>query len=441
MDKKSRIISFINMKGGVGKTTLTINVAKRLSSIGNNVLVIDTDPQFNATQSLLAHKEDVERTAYNDELNTTIYENLMKNNQTLLQLFQSLDTTVTSLVPIEIAPNLDLLAGDLRLVKVITGDTTAKVGVIDNYLDEHNFKSKYDYILIDCSPMWSILTYASLTASNYYVIPSKVDFHASLGIQLLRQTVKENVLDGYLHKTTKKKLVPIGVVFTLTNQKTKIEQHVKDALKAENTDLTFFKNSLPYMASAPNKFTLIDCAKPITRYASLKNSIEKITDELISRINEIEAPPKLETKNKQPITPSVKNSIGPKTYNIETTFKKSFTLTQDSHYPLLSETLNTEDELLENIIKKINDQFGDNFTAGDKVVIETLYKKAILDTKLLTSYDESEEIFEQNIFPQIFQKIVQQCYIEHIDFFSKLFGDKDFSSAIMEELEKKVTTV
>ncbi|ONI37985.1 hypothetical protein AN640_00615 [Candidatus Epulonipiscium fishelsonii] len=437
MDKKSRIISFINMKGGVGKTTLTINVAKRLSSIGNNVLVIDTDPQFNATQSLLAHKEDVERTAYNDELNTTIYENLMKNNQTLLQLFQSLDTTVTSLFPIEISPNLDLLAGDLRLIKVITGDTTAKVGVIDNYLDEHNFKSKYDYILIDCSPMWSILTYASLTASDYYVIPSKVDFHASLGIQLLRQTVKENVLDGYLHKTTKKKLVPLGVVFTLTNQKTKIEQHVKDALKAENTDLTFFQNSLPYMASAPNTFTLIDCAKPITRYASLKNSIEKITDELISRINEIEAPPKLETKDKQPLTHSVENSIGPKVHTLEETFEENFDLTQDNS----EQTLNTDDELLENIIKKINDQFGDNFTAGDKVVIETLYKKAILDAKLLTSCDKSEKVFKQNIFPQIFQKIVQQCYIEHIDFFSKLFGDKDFSSVIMEELEKKVTTV
>ncbi|ONI37984.1 hypothetical protein AN640_00610 [Candidatus Epulonipiscium fishelsonii] len=300
MNKKSKIISFINMKGGVGKTTLTINIAKTLSSIGHKVLVIDTDPQFNATQSLLEHKfkeeasvekvstEDIDQD--NDEMYTKVYKDILKNDQTLLQLFQaSSEITFDPLMPIEISSNLDLVAGDLRLIKVISGDNSTKVGIFDSYLDEYNFKSTYDYILIDCSPMWSILTYASLTASDYYVIPSKVDFHASLGIKLLRQTIKENVLDGYIHKATKKKLTPLGVVFTLTTKKTRVEQKTKELLERENPDLKFFKSSLPYMASVPNKFTIIDSEKFSNKYATLKNSFEKITDEMISRINEIEA--------------------------------------------------------------------------------------------------------------------------------------------------------
>ncbi|OON94416.1 MAG: hypothetical protein ATN32_08215, partial [Candidatus Epulonipiscium fishelsonii] len=295
MDKKSKIISFINMKGGVGKTTLTINIAERLSNIGNKVLVIDMDPQFNATQSLLAHKENIKydgkKTKNNPETTNTVllYKNLMDKNQTLLQLFQYKDANIDSLLPIDISPNLDLLAGDLRLINFVAESDTSKICIIDDYLEQHNFKYKYDYILIDCSPMWSILTHSSLIVSDYYAIPSKVDFHAALGTKLLRQTVQKHVIDGHIHKVSNKNLVPIGVIFTLTNRNVKSENIIRNSVRTENPEVYFFKSSLPYLSSVPSKLTVIDSIKSNAKYAALENSFEKILHEFIYQINTLEA--------------------------------------------------------------------------------------------------------------------------------------------------------
>ncbi|ONI47828.1 hypothetical protein AN644_03785 [Candidatus Epulonipiscium fishelsonii] len=294
MDKKSKTISFINMKGGVGKTTLTINIAERLSNIGNKVLVIDMDPQFNATQSLLAYKENIKydrkKTKNNHETTNTVllYKNLMDNNQTLLQLFQYKNADIRSLLPIDISPNLDLLAGDLRLIDFIAESDTSKICILDDYLEQHNFKSKYDYILIDCSPMWSVLTHSSLIASDYYAIPYKVDFHAALGTKLLRQTVQKHVIDGHIHKVSNKNLVPLGVIFTLTNRTVKSENVIRDTVRTENPEVYFFKSSLPYVSSVPSKWTVIDSIKSNAKYAALENSFEKILYEFISQINALE---------------------------------------------------------------------------------------------------------------------------------------------------------
>ncbi|ONI38745.1 hypothetical protein AN639_05495 [Candidatus Epulonipiscium fishelsonii] len=295
MDKKSKTISFINMKGGVGKTTLTINIAERLSNIGNKVLVIDMDPQFNATQSLLAHKENIKydrkKTKNNHETTNTVllYKNLMDNNQTLLQLFQYKNADIRSLLPIDISPNLDLLVGDLRLIDFIAESDTSKICILDDYLEQHNFKSKYDYILIDCSPMWSVLTHSSLIASDYYAIPSKVDFHAALGTKLLRQTVQKHVIDGHIHKVSNKNLVPLGVIFTLTNRTVKSENVIRDTVRTENPEVYFFKSSLPYVSSVPSKWTVIYSIKSNAKYAALENSFEKILYEFTSQINTLEA--------------------------------------------------------------------------------------------------------------------------------------------------------
>ncbi|ONI38746.1 hypothetical protein AN639_05500 [Candidatus Epulonipiscium fishelsonii] len=286
MSKKSKIISFINMKGGVGKTTLTINLAKKLSNKDNSVLVIDMDPQFNATQSLLSYQQNIKQARKKinnyEAINTQLFKILMDNNQTLLQLFQPNDTNIDSLSPINVAPNLDLLAGDLRLITVVAESDLSKVCVLDNYLEQHDLKSKYDYILIDCSPMWSILTHSSLIASDYYVIPSKVDFHAFLGIKLLIQTVQRYIINDH---ASKKNLVPLGVIFTLTNQNLKSETNMRDSLITDNPEVYFFNQSLPYVSSAPSRWAIIDSIKSNAKYASLENSFEKILYELINRIN------------------------------------------------------------------------------------------------------------------------------------------------------------
>ncbi|ONI38747.1 hypothetical protein AN639_05505 [Candidatus Epulonipiscium fishelsonii] len=286
--EKGKIISFINMKGGVGKTTLTVNLAKKLSNQNNKVLVIDMDPQFNATQSLLTHKENIKydrkKAKQNYETTNTVllYKTLMDNNQTLLQLFQSKDTNIDSILLTNIAPNLDLVAGDLRLITVVAESDKSKVYVLDNYLEQHDLKSKYDYILIDCSPMWSILSHSSLIASDYYAIPSKVDFHAFLGIKLLMQTIQRYIIDD---NASKRNLVPLGVIFTLTNQALKSEANMRDSLITDHPEVYFFNQSLPYMSSASSRWAVLDSIKSNANYVSLENSLEKILYELIARIN------------------------------------------------------------------------------------------------------------------------------------------------------------
>lgn len=179
------VISFINMKGGVGKTSLAINVSKTLADRGKRVLILDMDPQFNATQSLLLYKtryykifSDLNQDTQNQEIlfkeeikSTEIYNELSYKNKTILQLFSNTNLLESAKeLETEISTNLYLVPGDLNLAKEISGDTSNKCEIIYNYFEEQNILEKYDYVIIDCPPTWSILTHASLYVSDYYII-------------------------------------------------------------------------------------------------------------------------------------------------------------------------------------------------------------------------------------------------------------------------------
>lgn len=296
-----KVISFVNMKGGVCKTTLTINIGNVLSKKGNKVLIVDMDPQFNATQSLLLYKTRLEcnRGVNEDgkqdenflveqEINSSErYKKLSENKQTVLQLFESsnIDRPLDnpSLVQ-EITDKLYLIPGDLTLAKEISGDTANKIGAVLNHFINNNILNEYDYILIDCPPTWSILTHSSLFASDYYVIPSKVDWYSSIGIQLLEDQIKEKIINDMVYKMTARKLKRLGVIFTLVHSRVKAEEQRKARLKQEFPDINFFENDLPYMPSIPTRFIMYEEVENDAKYAELINSIHKITDELINRM-------------------------------------------------------------------------------------------------------------------------------------------------------------
>lgn len=133
-------------------------------------------------------------------------------------------------------------------------------------------------------------------------------------------------------------------------------------------------------------------------------------------------------------------------YKLENTYKGDITL-----YPTVEEeTLvnpkkldfsikEEQDELLENIINKINDRFKGIFTEGDRVIVETLYKRCLKGNKKLTQYAKKNdsEIFEKSIFPDIFKKMAQDCYSESTTSYSKLFEDKTFYQSVMETIAKE----
>ena len=134
-------------------------------------------------------------------------------------------------------------------------------------------------------------------------------------------------------------------------------------------------------------------------------------------------------------------------YKLEQTFKGDITLnpTVDTETLVNPKNLKVtgkapeEDELLENIISKINEKFDGIFTDSDKVIVETIYKKCVKDNEKLKmqAKKNDEEVFNQSIFPEIFKQVAQDCYISQMEAFSKLFEDKGFYESVMESIAKE----
>ncbi|HEK9101990.1 TPA: AAA family ATPase [Bacillus pseudomycoides] len=300
--QRAKVISFINMKGGVAKTTLTINVGEELANRGHKVLVIDMDPQFNATQSLLLHKirtrdegqtegqvegQDEEDAIKKEMTSANEYKELSDKKLTVLQMFQNSSVAEPPENPRliqQIITNLDLIPGDLTLAKEISGDTANKVGAVIEHLNSKGILRDYNFVLIDCPPTWSILTHSSLFASDYYIIPSKVDFYSSIGIQLLEEQVRNKITSDSVYKMTGRTLTRLGVIFTLVHRNIKAEETRMGNLKRTFPSIEFFTSNLPHMPSIPTKFVMYSDAKPFSMYEQLGNSIDKIVTELEEKL-------------------------------------------------------------------------------------------------------------------------------------------------------------
>lgn len=134
-------------------------------------------------------------------------------------------------------------------------------------------------------------------------------------------------------------------------------------------------------------------------------------------------------------------------YKLEQTFKGDITLNPTIETATLENPKSLEtskkkedkDELLENIISKINDRFQGVFTDGDRVIVETIYSKCVKDNKKLKmqAKKNDEEVFNQSIFPEIFKQVAQDCYMEQMKAFSKLFENKAFYNSVMEAIAKE----
>ena len=149
------VISVINMKGGVGKTTLSIGIADYLSQNKYSVLIIDADPQFNSTQAML---DEYKKKGYEDLESEKNYYNIevLPNNKTIYKLFEFqtnmsrvYSTPKADDLIINLKNNLDILCGDLSLVLVNKVSDHTFVKRIRNFIEDNNLKEKYDYIIID----------------------------------------------------------------------------------------------------------------------------------------------------------------------------------------------------------------------------------------------------------------------------------------------------
>ena len=184
------VICVANMKGGVGKTTLCVSLGLDLLIQGHNVLVVDNDPQFNATSSLVKPQEYIDQCIKGTSQRTIydIYERpprvrgAARRELPPAQFFWR-RWQVKSLEKV-----LDLLPSRIELYETLR-NPSQKEYMLDNFLKRH--ATKYDYILIDCPPTPSVLTLSAFAASDYVLVPVTPDYFATLGLAQFIGTLKD----------------------------------------------------------------------------------------------------------------------------------------------------------------------------------------------------------------------------------------------------------
>jgi len=200
----SRIIAIANQKGGVGKTTTTVNLAACLASAGKKVLLIDIDPQGNSTSGLGVDKRRCEKTVYDCLINEERMEDVAIQTQ-----YENL-----FLCP----SNLDLSGAEIELISVMGRENRLKQSL-------ENVKEGYDYILIDTPPSLGLITINTLTAANSVLIPIQCEFYALEGVSQLVETIKR------IKKALNPSLFIEGIVMTMYDARTNLAVQVVDEVK------------------------------------------------------------------------------------------------------------------------------------------------------------------------------------------------------------------
>lgn len=248
----SQIIAVTNQKGGVGKTTTTINVAYNMAKAGKKVLLIDLDPQGNASSGLSVGKSG---TTTRDILAGT--------------------ATLTDAVQKTAYKNLDVLPTDAQLATLETEIATAKDRAIR--LKKSLTQNDYDITLIDCPPSLGLLTVNALTAANSVLIPVQTEYYALEGLGQLLETMK------LVRQALNPKLAILGVVMTMHNTRTTLSSQVEEQLRANFKD-RLFQTAVPRnirVAEAPSH------GKPVGEYDKWSKgarAYKALTKEIMERL-------------------------------------------------------------------------------------------------------------------------------------------------------------
>ncbi len=229
-----KIISVANQKGGVGKTTTTVNLATILAKKGKKILLIDADPQGNATSGLGVEKE-VEFSTYDILVNETEMKETLQ------------DTIIKNL---KVCPsNINLAGAEVELVSMMSREQRLK-----EKLEE--IKEKFDYIFIDCPPSLGLITLNSFTASDSVLIPVQCEYYALEGLGQLLNTI--NLVKKHLNKQIKIE----GALLTMYDMRTNLSNQVVKEVKK------YFENKV-YKTVIPRNVKLSEAPSygmPITEY-------------------------------------------------------------------------------------------------------------------------------------------------------------------------------
>ncbi len=207
-----KIIAIANQKGGVGKTTTSVNLAASLGVLEKKVLLIDADPQANATSGLGLDVETVEYGTYQ------ILEHTIAPKEVILET----DSPNVHIIP----AHIDLVAIEIELV-----DKDQREYMMKNAIE--SLRSEYDYILIDCAPSLGLLTLNALTASDSVVIPIQCEYFALEGLGKLLNTIKS------VQKIHNKQLDIEGLLLTMYDSRLRLSNQVVEEVQKHFNEMVF----------------------------------------------------------------------------------------------------------------------------------------------------------------------------------------------------------
>jgi len=250
-----RVIAIANQKGGVGKSTTTINLGSCLAEMDKEVLVIDIDPQGNTTSGVGVDKNKSENTLYELMLGKkTIQECILPNIQQNLALIPS---------------NMNLAGAEIELIGVDN-----KEYILKNAVEE--VKNNFDFIIMDCPPSLSMLTINAMSAADSVIVPIQCEYYALEGLSQLVHTIQ------LVQDRLNPKLEMEGVVFTMYDARTNLSLEVVENVK-DNLKQNIYKTIIPRnvrLAEAPSH------GMPINLYdkkSAGAESYRRLAEEVVNR--------------------------------------------------------------------------------------------------------------------------------------------------------------
>ncbi|MBR6013883.1 MAG: ParA family protein [Selenomonadaceae bacterium] len=251
----ARIMAVANQKGGVGKTTTAVNLSASLADLGKRILLVDCDPQGNATGGFGINKSTVTKTIYD----------VLINNIDVKYALQMTPYGV-NVIP----ANINLAGAEIEMVSLMARETKLRASL-------NQVRDDYDFILIDCPPSLGLLTVNALTAADSIIIPIQCEFYALEGVAQLLNTIE--IVRSNLNPL----LAFEGLVMTMFDIRTNLSRQVVDEVKSNF-------GGLVYDTIIPRSVRLSEApsyGKPVIAYDRKSRSAEvylRLAEEVLSRV-------------------------------------------------------------------------------------------------------------------------------------------------------------